>query len=197
MQTYCGYSIPLGKLVDKLREKYAELKRASLEQYELELLDLHEQLHQLEQTENSCQTSAACDGNESMAMYSNGVSLTVGVGMGVGGLSVRGVGGLGVAMGVSSAGKVGTQPRVLNELYRRRLESSELSLQALPGAPVEQGFEEVEVIRCICGAIHDQGVMVQCDKCYVSSFPFLSFPFHASIHFTPLHFPFSFRPTWA
>ena len=45
----------------------------------------------------------------------------------------------------------------------------------------EVGFEEVEVIRCLCGAVHDEGVMVQCDKCYVC---FL-LP-HCSSHLGPL-----------
>jgi len=29
--------------------------------------------------------------------------------------------------------------------------------------------EEEEVIRCICGIYKDEGLMIQCEKCYVST----------------------------
>lgn len=29
--------------------------------------------------------------------------------------------------------------------------------------------EEEEVIRCICGIYKDEGLMIQCEKCYVSA----------------------------
>lgn len=123
VQTYCGYSTPLGQLVEKLREAYKKLKLAALDQYEMELLELHESQH------------AEAEGDMDAPVS-----------------------------GVSSS-----QPlRALNDMYRRRLESSALLMQANSGAPVEEGFEEVEVIRCVCGAVHDEGVMLQCDQCYVS-----------------------------
>ena len=112
--------------MEKLREAYRKLKLAALDQYEMELLELHESLH----------AEAEGDG----------------------------------AADVQAAGA--SQPlRALNDLYRRRLESSALLMQANPGAPVEEGFEEVEVIRCVCGAVHDEGVMLQCDHCYVRVLP--------------------------
>jgi len=28
--------------------------------------------------------------------------------------------------------------------------------------------EEEEVIRCVCGIFRDEGLMIQCEKCFVS-----------------------------
>ena len=35
-----------------------------------------------------------------------------------------------------------------------------------------QEEEEEEIIRCICNIYRDEGLMIQCEKCFVSSFSF-------------------------
>lgn len=33
--------------------------------------------------------------------------------------------------------------------------------------------EEEEVIRCVCGIFRDEGLMIQCEKCFVSNHMYL------------------------